>query len=192
MVGISFIFLPVVINSVNPVVDNQPLAITTIPGTNTNVQLFLVQHPKSVAFAQAHATLLGILNEPQNAPIVAALGASPTAANITRAENALGSKVFGQLVLYQTQLKTLVLPYATELNYLAAHQAQLTALQNGVNASPKQWQHWFWVSIGGMVLFIPSIFLIKGRWSPGRAKRDKIEHDQRVAAELKQLVGSDA
>jgi len=190
VVGISFIFLPVVINSVNPVVDNQPLATNTIPGTTTNVQQFLIQHPKSVAFAQAHARLLTILNEPQNAPIVTALAANPTAANITAAENALGAQVFGQLVIYQTQLKTLVVPYANQLNYLAAHQAQLTALQNGVNASPRQWQHWFWVSIGGMVLFIPTIFLIRGRWSPAKAKRDKDEHDQRVAAELKELVGS--
>ncbi|MGH9097619.1 MAG: hypothetical protein ACRDWB_09350, partial [Acidimicrobiales bacterium] len=192
VVGISFIFLPVVINSVNPVVDNQPLAITTIPGTSTDVQQFLVQHPQSVAFAQTHAPLLKVLSEPQNLPIVSALGASPTPANIIKAQNALGPQVFGQLVIYETQLKTLVLPYANQLNYFAAHQAQLTALQNGVNASPRQWQHWFWVSIGGMVLFIPTIFLIKGRWSPARAKRDKREHDQRVASELKELVGSDA
>jgi MFS family permease len=191
VVGISFIFLPVVINSVNPVVDNQPLATTTIPGTTTNVQQFLIQHPQSVAFAQAHAPLLKVLSEPQNVPIVTRLATSPTAANIAAAQKALGSQVFGQLVIYQTQLKTLVLPYANQLNYLSAHQADLTALQNGVNASPRQWQHWFWVSIGGMVLFIPTIFLIKGRWSPARAKRDKIEHDQRVASELKELVGSE-
>jgi MFS family permease len=192
VVGTSFIFLPVVINSVNPVVDNQPLAITTIPGTNTSAQQFLLQHPQSVAFAQAHAPLLKVLAEPQNVPIVTALATSPTAANIAKAQKALGSAVFGQLVIYQTQLKTLVLPYANQLNYLSAHQAQLTALQNGVNASPRQWQHWFWVSIGGMVVFIPTIFLIKGRWSPAQAKRDKSEHDQRVATELRELVGSDA
>ena len=55
-VGVSFIFLPILINSVNPFVDNQPLASTTIPGANTDVQQFLVQHPQSVDFAQAHAT----------------------------------------------------------------------------------------------------------------------------------------
>ena len=190
VVGISFIFLPIVINSVSPVVDNQPLATATIPGTNTNAQQFLLQHPQSVAFATAHAPLLKVLSEPQNVPIVTALAAQPTPANIAAAQKALGTQVFGQLVIYQTQLKTLVLPYATQLAYLSAHQAQLTALQNGVAASPRQWQHWFWVSVGGMVLFIPSIFLIKGRWSPARAKRDQDEHDQRVATELKELVGS--
>ena len=192
VVGISFIFLPIVINSVSPVVDNQPIATTQIPGTTTDVQQFLLQHPQSVAFAQAHASLLKTLSEPQNVPIVTALGAQATPANIAAAQKALGTQVFGQLVLYQTQLKTLVLPYAAQLNYLSAHQAQLTALLNGVNASPKQWQHWFWVSVGGMVLFIPTIFLIKGRWSPARAKRDQDDHDQRVAAELEELVGSEA
>ena len=190
VVGISFIFLPVVINSVNLVVDNQPLAITTIPGTNTDVQEFLVQHPQSVAFARAHASLLLTLNEPQNLPVVTALAARPTSATIDAALKALGPMVFGELINDETQLKTLVLPYANELNYIFAHQAQLTALQNGLAASPTQWQHWFWVSIGGMVLFIPTIFLIRGRWNPAEAKRDKEEHDQRVAAELKELVSS--
>jgi MFS family permease len=188
VVGISFIFLPIVINSVNPVVDNQPLATVQIPGTHTNAQQFLLQHPKSVAFAQSHASLLKVLNEPQNAPAVTALAANPSAANIAAAEGALGPKVFSELVNNQTQLKTLVLPYTAQLNYLSAHQAQLTALQNGVNASPRQWQHWFWVSIGGMALFIPTIFLIKGRWSPARAKRDLEAHGEEVERALQDLV----
>jgi MFS family permease len=190
VVGISFIFLPIVINSVSPVVNNQPIAETQIPGTTTDVAQFLLQHPQSVVYAQAHASLLQTLNEPQNLPAVTALAARPTAATIAAAEKVLGSKVFGELVTNETQLKTLVLPYAPELAYISAHQAQLTALQNGVKASAAQWQHWFWVSIGGMVLFIPTIFLIGGRWSPARAKRDQEEHDQRVAAELQELVGS--
>jgi MFS family permease len=188
VVGISFIFLPIVVNSVNPVVDNQPLATTQIPATNTNAQQFLLQHPESVAFAQSHASLLKVLNEPQNAPAVSALAASPSAANIAAAERALGPKVFSELVSNQTQLKTLVLPYTAQLNYLAAHQAQLTALQNGINQSPQQWQHWFWVSIGGMVLFIPTIFLIRGRWSPARAKRDLEAHSEEVERALQDLI----
>jgi MFS family permease len=188
VVGISFIFLPIVVNSVNPAVDNQPLATVRIPTTNTNAQQFLLQHPKSVAFAQSHASLLKVLNEPQNAPTVSALAASPSAANIAAAERALGPTVFSELVDNQSQLKTLVLPYTAQLNYLAAHQAQLTALQNGINGSAQQWQHWFWVSIGGMVVFIPTIFLIKGRWSPARAKRDLEAHGEEVERALQDLV----
>jgi MFS family permease len=191
-VGISFIFLPIVINSVNPVVDNQPVATNTIPGTHINAQEFSLQHPQSVAFAVAHAKFLGILNQPANTPIVTALGANPSATNIAAAEKALGPAVFAEVIKYSTQLKTLVQPYTTELNYLSAHQAQLVAVEKGVAESPKQWQHWFWVCVGGMVLFIPTIWLTKGRWSPSKAKRDEDEHEDRVAAELKELVGSEA
>ena len=183
VVGISFIFLPIVINSVNPVVNNQPYATAAI-------QQFLAQHPASVAFAQEHAAFLGVLNEPANKPVVAALAADPSGANIAAAEKALGAATFGELVKYQTQLKTLVVPYETQLNYLAAHATQLTALQNAVAKSPKQWQNWFWVCVGGMVLFIPTIFLTKGRWSPKKAKEDEDEHDREVAKELAQLTGA--
>lgn len=185
VVGISFIFLPIVINSVNKVVDNQPYATPAI-------QQFLVQHPQSVAFAQAHAPLLTTLNEPKNVPIVNALAADPSPANIAAAQAALGPQVFGELVKYQTQLKTLVVPYATQLNYLSKHQAQLTTLQNNVNKSPKQWQNWFWVCVGGMVLFIPTIWLTKGRWSPRRAKEDEDTHAREVADELRKLEAANA
>jgi MFS family permease len=184
-VGLSFIFLPLVVNSVNPVVDNLPLA-------TPQVQQFLVQHPQSVAFAQQHAAFLKLLNSPAIKPIVTRLTAVESGANIAAADKALGATNFAMLVKYQTQLKTLVVPYQAQLNDLAAHQAQLTALQNGVAKSPKQWQHWFWVCVVGMVLFIPTIFLNRGRWSPGRAREDEAKHDADVAEELRELVGADA
>jgi MFS family permease len=183
VVGISFIFLPLVITSVSPIVDNQPVATQTIPGTPYSAQTFLVAHPASVAFAEAHATFLGVLNEPQNAPAVAALAAPPTRAQLAKV---------AVLLKYNTQLTKLVVPYQKELNYLSAHQAALTDLQNGLAKSPKQWQHWFWVCVGGMVIFIPTIWLNRGRWSPKRAREDENEHEQDVARELKELVGADA
>ena len=73
-----------------------------------------------------------------------------------------------------------------------AHQNELNALLNGVSESPKQWQHWFWVCVAGMVLFIPTIFLNRGRWSPARAKEDETKHAADVAEELRELVGAGA
>ncbi len=192
VVGISFIFLPVVISSVNPVVDNQPVATETIPGTHTNVLAFQTAHAASVNFAVAHAALLKTLNEPQNAAVVNALTKALTPANIAAAQKQLGPTVFGELVTYQKQLTTLVVPFATELNYLAAHQSQLVALQNGVKESPHQWQHWFWVCIAGMVLFIPTIFLTKGRWSPAKAHQDARQHRADVEAALAKLEKAEA
>ena len=184
-VGLSFLFLPLVVNSVNPVVDNLPYA-------TPQVQQFLVQHPDSVAFAQEHATFLAVLNTPTNKPIVAALAANPSLSNIVAATKALGPANFALVVKYQTQLTKLVVPYETQLNYLAAHQSQLQALQNGVAKSPKQWQHWFWVCVGGMILFIPTIFLNHGRWSPAKAREDEEQHEADVAEELRELEGANA
>jgi hypothetical protein len=90
------------------------------------------------------------------------------------------------------QFNKLVVPYQAQLNQLSAHQKQLTQLQNGVSKSPKQWQHWFWVCIGGMVLFIPTIFLNRGRWSPRKARDDELRHEEDVARELRELVGAPA
>jgi hypothetical protein len=85
-----------------------------------------------------------------------------------------------------------VVPYQAQLGFLSAHQAQLTALQAGVNKSGKQWKNWFWVCVAGMVLFIPTIWLNRGRWSPKKAREDEREHQDDVAKELGELVGSNA
>jgi len=61
-----------------------------------------------------------------------------------------------------------------------------------VAQSPKQWQDWFWVCMGGMVLFIPTIWLNRGRWSPAKAREDEKKHEADVAQELKELVGANA
>ena len=192
-VGLSFIFLPLVVNAVNPVVDNLQYA-QTAPNGNApfNVQQFQVDHPESVAFAEANASWLKVLQEPQNAPIVAAANTNPTAANLAALTKAVGPVVFAKVVTNLTKLKTLVVPYESQLGYLALHQDQLTNLLNGVGKSPKQWQNWFWVCLAGMVVFIPTIWLNRGRWSPAKAREDERQHEADVAAELKTLVGANA
>jgi sugar phosphate permease len=228
VVGISFIFLPVVITSVNPIVDNLPLANTVIAGqsisnfadqhpdsiafaqANAAQLTWLQDHPKSVAFAKAHAALLTALNE--HIAVVNAVAANPTAANISAAQAAVGPADFALLVKYETQLKTLVQPYTSHLNWLAAnqtqvvklvepyqqqlaflsaHEAAFTKLSAAVTKAPKQWQHWFYIDLIGMILFVPTIWLAKGRWSPKKAKRDEEEHESAVSAELAKLLESE-
>jgi hypothetical protein len=192
-VGLSFLFLPLVINAVNPVVDNLSYAQTPYTGTAPfNVQQFQLEHPKSVAFATANASWLKVLQRPSVAPVVAALNANLTPANLAAFQKAVPPDVYKKTIANAATLKVLVVPYQTQLGYLAAHQSQLEALLGGVARSPKQWQHWFWVCLAGMVLFLPTIWLGKGRWSPARAKKDEAEHQADVAEELRQLVGSGA
>jgi MFS family permease len=190
VVGISFIFLPVVINSVSPIVDNQPVATQTIPGTTYSAQTFQAAHPQSVAFAQKHAALLTLVQKHE--AVVAKADVDPSAANLFAVVAAIGEKNALALNALKSQFNTLVVPYQKELAYLSAHQAALTNLENGLAKSPKQWQHWFWVCVGGMVIFLPTIWLNRGRWSPKRAREDENQHEEDVARELKELVGANA
>jgi MFS family permease len=190
VVGISFIFLPVVITSVNPVVDNLHLA--QPPTAPFNVQQFQVDHPKNVAFATANAAQLQVLNEPQNAAVVNKLTAAVTPANLAEAKAVLPPATYTFLLTHSTQLTTLIVPYKAQFAYLSTHEAALTQLSNGVAKSPEQWRNWFWVCVGGMVLFIPTIWLNRGRWSPRNARRDDQKHKDDVDAELRELVGASA
>jgi hypothetical protein len=185
VVGLSFIVLPLVITSVNPIVDNLPVADTVIHGVS--IQNFVAEHPKTIAFAQSHAALLTILAK--NPAAAAAVGKDPSAANIAAAEKAFGAKGLAELAKYKTQLTTLVQPYQAELTFIQGHEAALLDLQKGSAEAPHQWQHWFYVDLGGMVVFIPLIWLSKGRWRPSSARRDAEEHETAVAEELARLIG---
>jgi MFS transporter, ACS family, D-galactonate transporter len=110
---------------------------------------------------------------------------------------------------YSAQLKTIA-PYSKQLTAMAPYGAQLTALskvppsaiaflqahgtqvQTAAAAAPGQWKNWWWVCVGGEVLFLPFIFIMTGRWSPRKAKQDAEEHEAKVQAELAALQKADA
>jgi hypothetical protein len=58
--------------------------------------------------------------------------------------------------------------------------------------SPGQWKTWWWVCVGGLILFLLSVPLLRGRWSPAKAKADEEEHEAMVQAELAKLQGAEA
>jgi MFS transporter, ACS family, D-galactonate transporter len=111
---------------------------------------------------------------------------------------------------YASQLKTIA-PYSAQLTAMAPYSAQLTSLskpatqaaltylqqhgaqvQTAAAAEPGQWKNWYWVCVGGMVVFLPFIFIMTGRWSPRKAKQDADEHEAKVAAELAALQKAEA
>jgi MFS family permease len=73
--------------------------------------------------------------------------------------------------------------------YMTAHGAAVTS---AAAKSPGQWRTWYWVCFGGLVFFLGSIPLLRGRWRPSDAKRDEDEHEAMVQAELAKLQGSSA
>jgi MFS family permease len=54
------------------------------------------------------------------------------------------------------------------------------------------WQTWWWVCLGGQVLFLPFIFVMTGRWRPRDARRDVEEHEELVARQVAELKESTA
>jgi MFS family permease len=105
---------------------------------------------------------------------------------------------------YSAQLKTIA-PYSAELKAIAPYGAQLTALskvpraaiayltahasavQKAAAQTASQWKTWYWVCFGGIIFFLLSIPLLRGRWRPKDARRDEEEHETLVQAELAKL-----
>jgi ACS family D-galactonate transporter-like MFS transporter len=67
-------------------------------------------------------------------------------------------------------------------------QANATDVQNAAKHSPKQWRTYFWIGVGGELVFIPLIWLLTGFWSPRKARKAQQEHEAALATELAALV----
>jgi hypothetical protein len=162
------------------------------------------EHPNAVAAGAAidTATAATLLGDPTNAAAVkTALKEVESALHVSSAQAAsdllelsqipptqlLVAKANGvkvqQAVAALTSLSTNITP---------ADAAILGDAQKAAAASPKQWQHYFWVAVGGEIVFIPLIFLLTGPWSPRRAKREVEEHEAMVERELAALRGGSA
>jgi hypothetical protein len=105
---------------------------------------------------------------------------------------------------YSTQLTTIA-PYSSELTAMAPYGPQLTALskvppaalaylkahasavQTAAAQTAGQWKTWYWICFGGLIFFLLSIPLLRGRWRTRDAKRDEEAHEAMVAAEMAKL-----
>jgi hypothetical protein len=106
---------------------------------------------------------------------------------------------------YATDLQTIA-PFSAQLNTIAPYSAQLTALsafsktkdfaflqahgtavQNAAAKTAGQWKTWYWICVGGIIFFLLSIPLLRGRWRTRDAKRDEAEHEAKVQEELAKL-----
>jgi MFS transporter, ACS family, D-galactonate transporter len=108
---------------------------------------------------------------------------------------------------YATDLQTIA-PYSAQLTAIAPYSTQLTALSKvpagvfpylqahgaavtkAAAQTAGQWKTWYWICFGGIIFFLLSIPLLKGRWRPRDAKRDEDEHEAMVQAELTKLSAS--
>jgi MFS family permease len=75
-----------------------------------------------------------------------------------------------------------------DLAVLQAHGAEVA---KAVKDGPGQWQTWWWVTLAGQVLFLPFAAMMRGRWSPRRAREDAEAHAVAVERELAKLQAHD-
>ena len=156
---------------------------------------------QAVAAAGGGAKGLGILTtiSANKAAIAGVIAAAPALQTV--APYAADLKTIAP---YSTQLKTIA-PYSTELTTMAPYAAQLTALSKvppgvfpylkahgaavtkAAAQTASQWKTWYWICFGGIIVFLLSIPLLRGRWRPRDARRDEAEHEAKVQEELARL-----
>lgn len=170
VVAISIFILPYVVSSTTPLVDY---------GTPVSAALATVNKapPVSVPYAASPQPLLAVVES--HASLFGQLSKYPTATSIPPA--LLGSAIHAVGVPALLEAAK----YKAPLGVLSAHG---TAVANALKVTPSQWKHWWWVCIGGEIVFIPLIFVMVGRWSPRRARKDVQEYEARVDAELAKLT----
>ncbi len=113
--------------------------------------------------------------------------------------------VFTTVAPYSTQLAALAAVPTSVTKAVSAGSAELTALSkvppsvsayvtaHGASVAadaakePGQWKTWFWVCFGGLIFFLLSIPLLRGRWRTRDAKRDEEAHEAMVKEEMAKL-----
>jgi MFS family permease len=180
----------------------------THPAVVATAQQYKTQLANAQKFApelkviQAHPALFAKLaTYPNPAAVPPALAKQAVAA---AGGGATGAAVLGTISANQAAINGViaaapklatVAPYAAQLTalskvppqalaYLKAHAA---AVQKAAAQTANQWKTWYWICFGGIIFFLLSIPLLKGRWKPSDARRDEQEHEARIQAELAKL-----
>jgi len=160
VVAISILILPSVVSSMTPIVTYGTQAATI-----------------QAAYPQQLATLAVIDPKTQ-----AAMKTSPAAQATAVGEIATAFHIPPAAATARL-LDLAKLPQADQV-FLAEHGSDVV---NASAAAPGQWKDWWWVCVGGELVFLPFILLMAGRWSPRKAREDAEEHDRKVQEELAAL-----
>jgi MFS transporter, ACS family, D-galactonate transporter len=122
----------------------------------------------------------------QNGPALASL--QPYSAQLT-ALAAVPPSVIAEVSApgVGAELAALTKVPASVVTYMKAHASDVVS---AAAKSPGQWKTWWWVCVGGLIFFLLSVPLLRGRWSPRKAKQDEEAHEAMVQAELAKLQGA--
>ncbi len=161
----SLFILPYVVTSMTPLMEH-----------GTQVQAVVSRYPAEVQTLGAidARTSAQLLADPGNS---AAIGTALS--EISSKLHVSSTDALGRLVAVSKVPKA-------DLETLSSYGPQVASASA---AAPHEWQRWWWVSLGAEVLLLPFIFLMRGRWSPRRARLEEQEHERKIRAELAALHG---
>jgi hypothetical protein len=160
VIAISVLILPSVVGSMTPLVTY-----------GTQAASIQAAYPQQVA-------TLAVID-----PKTAAAMATSTAAQATAVGEIAKAFSVTPAVATTRLLALAKLPQADQV-FLAQHG---TAVTTASAAAPGQWKNWWWVCVGGEVVFIPFVLVMAGRWRPRKAREDEEEHERKVQDELAAL-----
>jgi len=164
MVALSAFVLPFVVASATPLVTYGPTAQAIAAKFPQQIATLEVIQPKVIDALAANSSDIA--------------AATTAVSEIHRALGVSSSQALTRLLALKTLPKT-------DLSFLQAHGAQLSAAQQ---SNPSQWRRWWWVCVAGELVFMPLVLVMAGRWRPSSAKRDAEDHDRLVSAELARLA----
>ena len=187
IVFVSYLILPSVINTVTPLVQY-----------GSTVQVQAAKYSTQIADAQRLGPELAVIQA--HPALFTQLAANPTPALIAQAEQVAGPQVFGQIVANQKAIAGVIAAASAPgdaalfgtshgkalngFNYVVAHGTQVV---NASKHNAGKWKDWYWICFGGMIAFLFTVPLVRGRWSPKQARADEEAHEAMVQAELAKL-----
>jgi MFS family permease len=168
---------------------------------------YATKYAPELAFVEKNATLVADASKyPTNAvplklqkQLIAAAGGG-----------AKGIQVLTTLHAHETQVESVIYnaggllplePYAKQLTALSKIPPSVSTymtehgsdVQTASAEAAGQWKHWWYVCLGGIIFFLLTIPLMRGRWSPRAARQDELDHEAMVQAEMAKLgVSEDA
>jgi len=161
----SLFVLPYVVTSMTPLVEH-----------GTQVQALAAKYPAEVA-------TLGSIDQATAARLTA--NPADSAAIATAATEIAKKLQVAPAAALQRLLAASKVPPA-DLAYLRTYGQKVN---RAAAVSPHEWRRWWWVCVVAELALLPFVFVMKGRWSPTRARQDKDEHERKVQEALAALAG---
>ncbi len=162
VVFVAYLLLPTVINSVTPLVNYGGAVQAVVKQYPTQVATLSVIHPNTLAALKAN---------PGN---TAAIGQAV-------------SQVSAGLHVSSGQALQNLIAVSKMPASATATLAHAPAVEKAAKDAPGQWKTWYWICFGGMIFFLCTVPLMRGRWSPKAAKADEEAHEAMVQAEMAKL-----